>query len=55
MVAAAREGEKKVAWVKGDSGVLGNELGDLRAKKEAWMGVRGGGNNIATGGGIRHE
>ena len=41
--------------MKGHSGVLGNELADLRAKREAWMGVRSGAKNIATAGGIRHE
>ena len=55
VVAATREGGNKIAWVKGHSGLLGNELADLRAKKEAWMGVRRGGKNIATAGGIRHE
>ena len=54
-VVAASRGGKNIAWVKGHSGVIGNELADLRAKKETWMGVRRGNKNIATTGGIRHE
>ena len=55
VLAVTREGEKKIAWVKGHSGVKGNELADLRAKKEAWMGARRGDKPIATAGGIRHK
>ena len=55
MVTAAREGGKKLPWVKGHSGVMGNELADLRAKREVWEGVKRGEKNIATAGGIRHE
>ena len=55
VVAAAREGEKKIGWVKEHSGVLGNEPADLRAEKEAWMGVRRGDKDLATAGGISHE
>ena len=43
VVKAAKEGGKKLAWVKGHSAVMGNELADLRAKKDVWEGVRGGG------------
>ena len=49
-MAAAREGRKKLAWVKGHSSVMGNELEDLRAKKGVWEGVRRGEKNIATAG-----
>ena len=35
--------------------MLGNELADLRAKDEAWMGVSRAERYIATVGGIRHE
>ena len=56
VVAATRKGgEKKLAWVNGHSGVLGNELADMSAKREVWKGVGRGDENIATAGGIRHE
>ena len=34
---------------------MGNELADLRAKKEVWMGSRRGDSGVVTAGGIRHE
>ena len=40
--AAASQIEKKIAWVKRHSGVMGNKLADLRAKKEVWKGSRPG-------------
>ena len=52
---ASRGGEKRLAWVKGHSAVMGNELSDLRAKKGVWEGVRQGKENMATAGGIRPE
>ena len=55
VVAAARGGLKKIAWVKRHSKVMGNELAGLKAKSEAWMVVRRREMNIATAGGIRHE
>ena len=54
VVAAARGGEKKIAWVKGQRSPK-EQISDLRAKKEAWLGVRRGDRNIATAGGIRYE
>ena len=54
-VVRAARGGKEIAWVKGHSGVLGNEMADLRAKREVWMGARRGDQNIATAGGLRHE
>ena len=45
---ARASGKKKIAWVKGHSGVMEIELADLKAKKEAWKGVRRGQRNIAT-------
>lgn len=36
--AAARQGGKRIEWVKGHNGLIGNERADLRAKKEVWMG-----------------
>ena len=55
IAAAAEQGGKKIMWVKGHSGVMGNELADLRAKKEVWIGSQRGNPGVATAGGIRHE
>ena len=52
MVAAAGERGKKTAWATGHSGVLGNELADLRAKKRAWESTVEGKKTITT---ARHE
>ena len=50
VVKASKGARKKLAWVKGHSAVMGNELADLRAKKGVWVGVRKGEKNIATAG-----
>ena len=55
LAAASGGGRKKLEWVKGHSGVMGNELADLRVKKGVWEGTRRGEANIATAAGIRHE
>ena len=34
---AAEQGGECITWVKGHSGVMDNELADLRAKREVWM------------------
>ena len=41
--------------MKGHTGVMGNELADLRAKKGVWEGVQEGGTRIAKAAGIRQE
>ena len=53
--AAAKHSGEKIAWVKGHSGVVGNELADLRAKREVWIGSRRGDPGVATVSGIKHE
>jgi len=52
--AEGREGSKLgLIWVKGHSGVEGNELADRRAKEKVMEGIWNSGQNLATPAGIR--
>ena len=53
-VVRATRGGKSITWVKGHSGVIGNELADWRAKQGVWEGRAMGKPDIATAGGIHH-
>ena len=51
----SKAGGKSIAWVKGHSGVIGNQIPDLNAKRVVWEVCRRGDRNVAPAAGIRHE
>ena len=55
LVARMRERPRTLMWVKGHSGVAGNEMADRRARKAMKMGRRTQGRAIATPLGIKQE